>query len=817
MGRCEFFPDEPRAPWCDPLAQRFRMVQEVNNLGVEFPNGEHRTLTDKERAMVRALLEQQNKVTFVSMKKKLKLPEGCRFNLESARRTDLKGDENAARLRSKRFFGKAWDKLPRERRNSIIYALMADHDEQDIVQRARDEQWGLSEECLVNVARMELVDGYARLSLKAIQLLLPIMERDGGPPYGKALDEMVTIGDETVTLRTLSGRHRSENLERLPYYGEILPTAVVIDENRSGQCALEAKWGRVINPTVHIALNQLQKLVNAILKRYGKPEAIVVETTRELKLGYKRVAEIEREQDKRTGDNARINRELGVLGVKTNRENRIRFRLWEELGEVSNRRCPYSGKVIAASQVFTAAVEVDHILPFSRSLDDSYTNLTLCLAEANRAKRERSPWAWWEEERDALYDMEAILRRVQASLMPDNKKRRFGPQGAAMLAEESDFLARHLNDTAYITRLARNYLACLYPANRVQVWGTPGRLTSWLRNQWRMNRILNDSPVKDRNDHRHHAVDAFVVGMISQGLLNEMGRMNARERGREEHIPVPEPWKGFREAIRSCVDNLIVSHKPDHRISQGHNHGTSGQLHEETAYGVCGKTKKGKWLACIGKKLADFKKTADLATIRDHALRKRIETFTSQRTAAGEDFASAVKAFGRDNNVYRIRVIEEKDSLITIGRKPDGSPLKGYVGGSNHAIEIFARPNGRWDGEVITTFAANQPHFRPEWPDSHPGSTLVMRLAINDMVAVGHGEERKILRVVKINSNKQVFFSGHQEAGKLGDRHKDSNDSFEYLMKNPNPMKELEIRRVGVDILGRLIDPGFHAGEGKEP
>ena len=47
------------------------------------------------------------------------------------------------------------------------------------------------------------------------------------------------------------------------------------------------------------------------------------------------------------------------------------------------------------SQVFTAQVEIDHILPFKKSLDDSYMNKVLCFVSENRAKGDRTPKDVW--------------------------------------------------------------------------------------------------------------------------------------------------------------------------------------------------------------------------------------------------------------------------------------------------------------------------------------------------------------------------------------------------------------------------------------
>jgi CRISPR/Cas system Type II protein with McrA/HNH and RuvC-like nuclease domain len=55
-------------------------------------------------------------------------------------------------------------------------------------------------------------------------------------------------------------------------------------------------------------------------------------------------------------------------------DEKIRYRLWKD----QDQRCAYSGNPIALGQIFSADCEIDHILPFKKSLDDSYMNKVLC-------------------------------------------------------------------------------------------------------------------------------------------------------------------------------------------------------------------------------------------------------------------------------------------------------------------------------------------------------------------------------------------------------------------------------------------------------
>jgi CRISPR-associated endonuclease Csn1 len=87
-GRCTLDPNERRAPWALPLAQHFRIHQELANLRIEGP-GTSTRLAPHQRALIFAKLERKPKLTFTQMKRALKLDGTQRFNLESPQRDSM--------------------------------------------------------------------------------------------------------------------------------------------------------------------------------------------------------------------------------------------------------------------------------------------------------------------------------------------------------------------------------------------------------------------------------------------------------------------------------------------------------------------------------------------------------------------------------------------------------------------------------------------------------------------------------------------------------------------------------------------------------
>lgn len=99
--------------------------------------------------------------------------------------------------------------------------------------------------------------------------------------------------------------------------------------------------------------------------------------------------------------------------------------LWKELSsDVAGRRCPYSGLQIGERMALSDEVEIEHILPFSQTLDDSLNNKTLATRRANRVKGNRTPAQAREDFEREGWSYESILQRAES--MPKNKRYRFG-------------------------------------------------------------------------------------------------------------------------------------------------------------------------------------------------------------------------------------------------------------------------------------------------------------------------------------------------------------------------------------------------------
>lgn len=805
-GKCALDPSDPRAPAALPIAQDFRIWQELANLKIIEPDLTSRPLTREQREKLYAELDRKPKLTFERMRRLLKLDSMTRFNLESEKRDHLKGNETNVALAKEGRFGKAWWELSDEQRAAIVETLLEEPDEDTLLAKAQNE-WGLDPEAARAVIDAPLPDGYVRVGRKALAKIVPIM-RDQGLVYADAARE--------------AGYHHSDFrpgalLDELPYYGKALERHVAFGSG-DPSASDEERYGRIANPTVHIGLNQLRRLINACIAKHGRPKQIVVELARELKLSWAQKQERQKEQAENQKKNDQRRAKLAELGLPDTGENRLRLRLWEELArEPHNRRCVYTGQPIAINMLFDGQVDVDHIIPFRLCLDDSPANKIVCLARANRQKARRTPF----EAFGHTPEWPAILARAES--LPKNKRWRFAADALDRLKVEyrdglpadvvadmelgEGFLARHLIDTQYLARLTREYLGHVCDPN--QVWVIPGRLTAMLRGKWGLNDILSDSNLKNRADHRHHAIDAAVVGLTDRALLQRIARAN--EESRQRLIDdMPEPWDGFRDELRDRLHDTVVSVRPDH--------GKGGRLHEETAYGLVKDPTKEDGFNLVFRKPFIGLNENEVERIRDRNLRARVQAHldAARKANGGELPALALKQalakFSETDDRYKgirhVRLLKVEEEVIPVRDRHDGVAYKALVPGENHHLDIFEQPDGKWVAETASVFVANQENM-PSRRSAHPAARLIMRLHKGDFLKLEHEGIERLMRVVRLQpSANNVRLVEHHEGGDFEARHKDKDDPFRWFFADIGKLKSRKARKVHVDILGRVHDPG---------
>jgi CRISPR-associated endonuclease Csn1 len=752
IGNCELEPNEKRCSRGDWYARKFRLLQDVNNLKIQNSDGSESELTVEQRNLILDELCKKKEFKFDDIRKKLNLMETQLFNLEqNGKAASIKGDVFVAAMRSKNVFGsKAWDAMDEQEKIKLNDAFVELEDDQ--LAENLKTQYGLNEDQIETAMKVSLPQKYMSFSQKAILKLLPFMEQ--GCLTSDAIKQAGYDRNKTVS---------GETVNKLPLPPDLR------------------------NPIVQKALFEVRKLVNAIVREYGNPKNIAVEMARDVQGSSKQREELHwkiLENEKR---NKEVREKL-INDIKITRPSRgdiIKYKLWEECG----RKCPYTGKSISQNALFgqNPEFQIEHILPYDRSLDDSYMNKTLCEVHENiNIKKNQTPFETYSHNPEKYEQIKQNIR-----VLPWPKRQKF-------LQKEIDLdqhIKRELNDTRYICRETVNYIKQL----GIYVRGTRGKTTAELRHQWGLDGIFDELGTKRDDDHRRHSVDAAIVAVTE----NEHLRSLAKSKYSVSGVAFKPPWPNFREEIRENVKQINVSHRVRRKVS--------GQLHEETAYGPTGKKdEKGQDVFVYRKKLEDLtipmvEKIVDPVVrqiVKDRLVEKGVNTGNGERKISKEVWAEPLymKTKKSDKKVLikKVRIENVANSVIEMKDK-SGKVYRAVESGNNHHIEIFEytdeKGRTKRDGRVITMFDAVQrsrqgePVVKKDYSDDRKFSCS---LAINELFEFDD-ESKELYRVQKISSNKQIFFRHHIFGGDLG--------KSKGISKVPETLKG---RKVTVDLLGRI-------------
>ncbi len=383
-----------------------------------------------------------------------------------------------------------------------------------------------------------------------------------------------------------------------------------------------------------------------------------------------------------------------------------KYLLWEECGHY----CPYSGKPISHTDLFGDApkFDIEHIIPLSISQDNSFANKTLCHNELNRLKGNRTPYAAFGHSAE----WPSMLKRVHDFKSRGNRNQkleRFQTKGDEDELRE-EFCSRQLNDTRYASRLACAYLSVLYGGlsddlRTRRIYTVTGGLTAFLRNHWQLSTVAGEKAGDKRVDHRHHAVDALVIGLIGPALIQQVALAAEKEnrtRGRSRYGTIVAPWSDFTDSARDVIESITVSHRLNHRLR--------GALHDATIYSRTKAENSGCIETRVRKPLTSLSKSQG-ASIADSTVRNLVKEALERIGGDPKKFTEETyPRMGRAGNGPPVRSvrIRTNDVPIKIGA---GARSRHVVTGGNHHVALFEKldangsPKG-WDGDVVRLFDA---------------------------------------------------------------------------------------------------------------
>ncbi len=671
VDKCSLEKDCTRSSVARLEYQKFRYMQDINNLRYFDSNSErYISLSNTEREMLWLLFENNSHPKFPKIHEGLRLDRGTQFNLKTSVKK-LNGNTTACAIRE---VISEWDEYSAEKQFALVEDLITIRKKSALKKRLMNH-WKYNGNTAVRLCMIEFEPGHANLSSKAIKKLLPYMME--GKIYSDA--------------RIAAG------------YG--YKTEVKIAD-RLG-------WPpETRNPIVNKALHELRRVINAVIVEHGKPDTIRIEMLRDLKMNTKRHKEhIEQENKKTQMNNEAVEEYKGFckqhpelnLSSYPQPAIRIKYRLWKD----QNECCIYSGGMICRANLFSANTEIDHILPLSRSLDDSYMNKVVCFAEENRAKGNRTPKDAFGSNPEKWNQITQALPRWGKKLLI--KQKRFYMVESDLL--ERDFIGSQLTDTRYICREAHEYLKTL----GADISFTRGIMTYWLCRHWDLNSLLGKTNKKERKDHRHHAIDAVVTACIDRGfyqtLFTTANSLQADKRtglGMRDLLTDP-PWQDLRAETESHLENMIVSHVPRRKIS--------GKLHEDTGAGFV------KGVGTVYRKKLDGKFTQfRVDKICDPAIKKQVRKHLKKHdNNPKEAFSKGVYHKDGRTPIKRVRMIQSKTNKSRLEktkfgiRNKQGEIFRWMTYGNIHHVEVIRHKKWQPQGGFYHYDGSGLSRTRHQW------------------------------------------------------------------------------------------------------
>lgn len=491
LGKCTFEPDEFRSVKAAYSFEYFNLLTKVNSLKLITPE-EKRFLTKEEKDKIINLAFSKKTISYASIRKELGILADTYFNI-SYGKGDITPEETEKKTKFtyliafhvfRKAYGDVFLNWSKDKKNSLGYALTVYKNDSKISDYLKNKGFDKAE---IDIAlTLPSFSKTGNLSIKALDKLIPFLEQ--GMLYNEAC---AAAGYNFKNDDTSKRKFLPANEEDAPELGDIR------------------------NPVVRRSVSQTIKVINAIIRKYGEsPTLVNIELARELSKAKKDRDKIEKNQKDNRSRNEAIVEELKNTFhiLQPTGQDVVKYKLWKEQDGI----CPYSLKSISLDKLFDVGyTDIDHIIPYSVSFDDTYNNKVLVLSSENRQKGNRLPMEYLKgKKRDDFWlwvDNSNLRSRKKKNLLKEQ------------ITEEdiSGFKKRNLQDTQYISRFLLSYLKKyleLQPngsAIKNTIKAVNGAATAYVRKRWGINKIRENGDI-------HHAVDAVVIGCITNPMIKKI-------------------------------------------------------------------------------------------------------------------------------------------------------------------------------------------------------------------------------------------------------------------------------------------------------
>lgn len=503
VGKCSFLGNEGelRAPKATFTFEYFNALSKINSLRINDTD-----LTLEQKQLLYDYILKNKELKFERVRKLLNIETGKFFNLcryvskkkkneelsesqiiaESEKAT-MVSMKNSYDIRSKLGFESSLENKDIINEIALMLTLCKSDDRIDEYIANSSVLSRLSDEQKNNIKELNF-DEVGSLSVKAMERIIPYLKQG----------ERYDVACKSAGFNHSSFEHGKSKFLK----GE----------------KIEERISDITSNVVRRAVNQTLRILNEIIKEYGSPQFVTIELARELSKDFSERNKIKKLQEQNFANNENAKNDLAEKFKlsKVSHFDLMKYRLYEE----QNGKCMYSGKPIDENRLFEPNyVQVDHVLPYSRSMNDSYNNKVLVLTSENQNKRNQTPYEWFGRDEKKWSDFVARVNQLK-----NREKKRFLLKENFGEEQSKDFIERNLNDTKYMAKfmlnLMQDYLEMTPSKHHKKVIrSVNGAVTSYLRRCWGINKIREDGDT-------HHAIDATVIATATAGQIQKITKYN---------------------------------------------------------------------------------------------------------------------------------------------------------------------------------------------------------------------------------------------------------------------------------------------------
>ncbi len=302
--------------------------------------------------------------------------------------------------------------------------------------------------------------------------------------------------------------------------------------------------GDITNPIVRNRLQIFRDLLLYLEKKYGKPDEVIFEFVREgadnSLFGRAKAQAAETNMKIMEKNNQLIVNELNAADAYS----AVNFEKLKLL-KMQAGRCVYSGDNICVEDFDKC--EIDHIFPRTMGGNDALYNKVLCFRVENQDKRGRTPYEWLSSDEDKWANYVKRLNDIKGSL----GKKKFElltskPEDCAKLIESYNGLA----ETSHIARVAQQITAFVFgwglqvEGEKRHIFVNNGSSTHAIRKRYGLNSLLGNDTKKNRDNDKHHALDAICISYSRDFKYDEKSKKDI--------------IKGFtREMVKKVIEEII--------------------------------------------------------------------------------------------------------------------------------------------------------------------------------------------------------------------------------------------------------------------